>query len=242
MSTRMVLKLVILAVVAVVVPACGSGSQKKMAPVIVFTSPTPLANTSRQPIIYVRFDKALDPATVNATNVELGVVGGGAIAGITVTYNAQLFEIRIVPPAALGNAAGATVVHRVLLHPGILSSVGTSIGSTLFFDFNVPPNADGARPVFGGVDGVGTITQTSIELNWTPEATDAVSFDHYDIFMATQSGFEDLTVRFDFTTGPSPRVVGGLAANTTYFFIVRAVDAAGNNDGNTVEITATTLP
>jgi hypothetical protein len=240
MSIRTLTKLALLALASAVIPACGS-SDKNQPPFITFVSPPFGANTSRQPIIYVRWDRALDPATVNGTNVQLGVVGGSAV-GATVTYHAPLNEIRILPTAALGNTAGPSIAHRVLIGPGVMSSTGISAGPTQFFDFNVVSSADDARPAFGGLDTVDNATQTSLQLNWAPEATDVVSFDHYDIFLATTTGTEDLTVRHTFTTGTSPFVVGGLTANTQYFFIVRAVDAAGNNDGNTVEVAGTTLP
>ena len=101
---------------------------------------------------------------------------------------------------------------------------------------------DATRPSFAGATSItAPSSQTSLQLNWT-NATDNVGVDHYNIYMTTTSGQEDLTAPFQVTTSGTPVTVTGLVANTTYFFIVRAVDAPGNSDLNVAEVSAATLP
>jgi hypothetical protein len=234
MSMRTLAKLLLVAAAAVVVPACGSNDRKR-TPVITFTSPTPAAvNVPRQPIIYIRFDRDMDPATINTTNFLLDDIGGPIT--VTVTYNAALFEVRIVPTAALA----ASTTYQVTILSGALSSEGISVGATQFFQFTTGASADIIRPSFAGATGAINPAQTTIELTWAA-ATDA-NLDHYEIYMATTTGAQDLTAAYQTTTAATGVVVTGLVANTAYFFVVRAVDASGNTDLNTVQVTNTTLP
>jgi hypothetical protein len=107
---------------------------------------------------------------------------------------------------------------------------------------------DGKAPTF---DGPATdpksyiVDSTTIQLTW-PQATDDQSHDDrivYYVYVATKPGEED------FTSPPlvktDPGVLGApvpeLLSNTQYYFIVRAVDEAGNIDQNTSELGLVTL-
>lgn len=233
---RILAKLLLLAVAAAVVPACSN--PKKRAPVITLTSPIfGAVNVPRAPIIYIRFDRAMDATTITPTNFLLDDAIGSI--AVTVTYNANLFEARIVPNAALA----ASTVYQVTILSGAKSSEDISIGATQFFQFTTSASADATRPAFAGASAAGAPkSQTTLTLTWT-NATDGVGVDHYEIYMATTAGFEDLLTPYQTTTTATGSfLVTGLVANTTYFFIVRAFDAAGNTDGNTVEVTDITDP
>ncbi|GEM_PF-1330165 len=104
--------------------------------------------------------------------------------------------------------------------------------------------ADTDPPAFAGAAGATAASSTEIDLSWTA-ATDSVtalSNIVYLIYMSTTSGGQDFQAQPDFTTaaGAVSYRVTGLLASTTYYFVVRAKDEAGNVDNNTAEVSATT--
>lgn len=104
--------------------------------------------------------------------------------------------------------------------------------------------ADTTPPVFAGAQGA-TGQAQAIRLQWDAATDDTTQAEDivYLVFQATQAGAQDFTQPPVLETAPgaSEVVVGGLAASTQYFYVVRARDAAGNVDLNTEEATATTL-
>jgi YVTN family beta-propeller protein len=105
-----------------------------------------------------------------------------------------------------------------------------------------PP--DPTPPTFGGVESATALSSTEIELQWS-EATDDVTPSSnivYLIYMATTSGGQNFATPTAMTApGVTAYTVTGLIPNTTYYFVVRARDEAGNIDANTVEKESTTL-
>ncbi|HDH06729.1 MAG TPA: hypothetical protein ENH01_13700 [Nitrospirae bacterium] len=103
---------------------------------------------------------------------------------------------------------------------------------------------DTTAPTFGGATGATAVSGTEIDLSWTA-ATDNVTAQSnivYLIYMSTTSGGQDFLSQPDFTTaaGAVSYAVTGLNSSTTYYFVVRAKDEAGNVDNNTVQVSATT--
>jgi hypothetical protein len=96
--------------------------------------------------------------------------------------------------------------------------------------------ADTIPPVFGGVTSVTTAPEASLTVAWSP-ATDNLTPTAgivYDVFLSTTSGGENLNLP-DAVSAPgatSVTITGLPNASTTYYLIVRAVDAAGNVDTN----------
>jgi Fibronectin type III domain/CARDB len=105
-------------------------------------------------------------------------------------------------------------------------------------------STDKTPPVFSGISSIGSITTTSMTLSWSA-ATDNVTPQgniQYLIYMATTSGGENFaTPSFTTTPGATSFNVPGLNPDTVYYFVVRAMDEAGNIDTNTVEMSARTL-
>lgn len=91
-------------------------------------------------------------------------------------------------------------------------------------------------PVFSGVAGVKGCGSGCLELNWTA-ATDAQGSlpITYSIFKSTTSGGENFAAP-DTTTTSTSFQINGLANDTPYYFVVRAKDAANNEESNTKEI------
>jgi hypothetical protein len=115
---------------------------------------------------------------------------------------------------------------------------------------------DGTPPVFGGLVSVeigprplitsGSITRrsdvTAARLSWQP-ATDARTPRadiRYRVYAAKAPGAQDFGAPL-VESSATTTVVASLDSNTTYYFVVRAVDGNGNVDGNTVERSLRTL-
>ena len=103
---------------------------------------------------------------------------------------------------------------------------------------------DSVPPTFGGVETATATSSSQIDLTWTA-ATDDVSASAnivYLVYISTTSGGQDfLTPSYTTAAGVTSFTVSGLASSTTYYFVVRAKDEAGNVETNTVEVSATTL-
>ena len=105
---------------------------------------------------------------------------------------------------------------------------------------------DPKPPVFAGLESavtcipgpIGGGRTASYHLSWQP-ATDKVSPSSaivYEIYQASTSGGEDLSTP-TYTTAPGATSFDTppLPTDETFYFIVRAVDEAGNIDSNVVE-------
>ena len=103
---------------------------------------------------------------------------------------------------------------------------------------------DTTPPVFAGAKTADGQAQ-AIRLEWDAATDDVTQAEDivYLVYQATQTGSQDFSQPpvLETQPGATSAVVGGLAASTQYFYVVRARDAAGNNDLNNEEITATTL-
>src|SRR5262249_4782850 len=160
------------------------------------------------PVIYIRYDKALNQSTIPGSFI---LADTGGTIGCTVSYNPALFEIQMVPNSALQS----NMDHQVTILAGIKSTEGAEVTVNLFFQFKTATATDGTRPSSPTGLGIvgGSLTQTGVTLQWTA-STDNVGVDHYDIFRAFTSATEDYTARL--MVGASPQPIGGLVAGTTY--------------------------
>ena len=84
---------------------------------------------------------------------------------------------------------------------------------------------------------VGNIAQTTLTLTWTAPGGTLTG---YDLQRATDAGFTVNVTSVPVTGTPTTTDVGGLAANTTYFFRLRALNATGPSPFAVTN--ATTLP
>jgi hypothetical protein len=100
---------------------------------------------------------------------------------------------------------------------------------------------DTTPPVFAGLTSITNVTAASVDVNWLP-ATDVETPIVYLVYAATAPGGENYAGQPLLTTAPGAvsATVTGLASSSTFYFVVRAEDAAGNVDSNTVELSAST--
>ena len=104
---------------------------------------------------------------------------------------------------------------------------------------------DTSPPTFEGLASatVPAGAEDRIDLSWNPASDNRTAANSmvYLIYMATSPGGENFaSPSFTTQTGASSFSVTGLSPGTTYYFVVRARDEAGNTDSNTVEKSATT--
>jgi hypothetical protein len=101
---------------------------------------------------------------------------------------------------------------------------------------------DTTAPSFGGA-ATAVAAPNSITLSWAaaPDNVTQTVDMVYQIYQAASAGAENFTSP-SYTTAPGATsfVVGKLALSTKYYFVVRAMDQAGNLDKNVVEQSATT--
>jgi hypothetical protein len=108
------------------------------------------------------------------------------------------------------------------------------------------PTGDGgvvdAPPSVDGVTSLAPASDASLQVTWDPALDDGTEPEHivYRVYVATSEGDQN----FARPTAVSPPgatalVVANLRPNTEHFVIVRAVDAAGNEDDNSVELAGT---
>lgn len=224
---------------ALLVPACGGGGGGGgggPAPfqVIFRSPPADATGVARTAIVYVRFNRAADPATVTGTNFFL--TSGGNPVPATVSYSDCNFTASLTPSSPLDANATCTVN----LTSGLTDGGGAPLAPETF-SFTTSNFLDTTLPTFSGVSSATPTSTTSVDLSWSA-ATGEPSPVVYDIFVSTTSGcfnFGDP----DQTTpaGATAATVTGLVPNTTYYFAVRARDAAENSDRNTAQASAKTL-
>ncbi|MGH7270458.1 MAG: hypothetical protein ACREJ3_08505, partial [Polyangiaceae bacterium] len=100
--------------------------------------------------------------------------------------------------------------------------------------------------MFSGVTALAPASATSLLVTWG-KATDADFPDGgavftYRVYLATSPGGENfMAPTVESAPGASSVLIdSGLSVMTQYYVVVRAVDAAGNEDANTTEMSATT--
>jgi hypothetical protein len=101
---------------------------------------------------------------------------------------------------------------------------------------------DGTKPVFAGAqtaDAVGTAI--TIKWNDATDNFDPASYIAYRVYVSTTPGGQDFSTPLATTPkGEVKLTVPDLNVLTTYYYVVRAVDSAGNEDLNLHEVSATT--
>lgn len=103
--------------------------------------------------------------------------------------------------------------------------------------------ADVTPPTFGGITGATGQSATTIQVSWAAgsDNVDAASALVYDVYYSLTPGGQNFLVP-DATSvaGATSLVISGLTPATTYYFVIRARDTAGNRDSNVVQLSAAT--
>lgn len=213
---------------------------------------------------------ATTPAAADTTPpVFAGVTGATALGASSIRLTWSAGSDNVTAPANLAyliyratTPGGQTFGSATYLTaPGATSFVATGLAPSTTYHFvvrvfdragNVDANVvevsatttgDTTPPLFAGISGAATASSSSIALAWAPAADDITPAAAlvYDVYRSTAAGGQSFAAP-SYTTAPGATglVATGLVPATTYHFVVRARDAAGNADSNTVERSAVT--
>jgi methionine-rich copper-binding protein CopC len=210
------------------------------------TSTNPVAGATgvpRNTTVQITFSEALDPNTVNATNITMRATASGTAVPGGVTYNPGTRTATFTPTSPLSLNTGYTVT--------VSSAVKDAAGNTMpeSFSFAFGTVADTTPPT---VTSVVPATGTSgVALNTTVKVTFSEPMDGATITTSTftlrntaTSALITATVAYDGTTNSATLTPSApLASNTGYTVTVTtgAKDAAGNALASSFTSTFTTL-
>lgn len=164
--------------------------------------------------------------------------------------------VQVIPTAGLTSVSVTIEVpngsNRHIVVEALNDIGGVLYRGEIFVDLDGTPvsvpitmvSADPVPPTFAGISDITSITQTSMVLSWSP-ATDNVTPQNkiqYLIYMAMTSGGQNFSMpSFTTSLGATSYMVTGLNPNTTYYYVVLAMDEVGNRSTTIVEASGTTL-
>jgi hypothetical protein len=193
--------------------------------------------------------------TLSATNAQ---AGAGCLAGVDATApralrRGQRLRVRLDPLLHGGRWCPGTYRGTILEVQTAVCPQGKPCPTYVLvkrrigpFALQVRPSGDRAPPSFNGLERAFACTPgpqrpgqtTPYTLTWAAAQDDITPAAEivYDVYFSTAPGGESLS-RPTWTTAPGITSfrTPGLPSHGVAYFVVRARDAAGNEDGNTVE-------
>ncbi len=136
----------------------------------------------------------------------------------------------------------ASTTYKVKILADAKDAAGNAMAETTT-SFTTEAGADTTAPTFAGATGATADSSSAITISWSTASDDVTASGSivYDIYQASTSGGQNYTTATATSAaGATSHQITGLAASTTYYFVVRARDAAGNRDTNTTQVNATT--
>ncbi|HEY2512014.1 MAG TPA: fibronectin type III domain-containing protein [Polyangiaceae bacterium] len=175
---------------------------------------------------------AITPSSLLVYDVFVGTKAGGEnFAAPTVTSPPGATSV-VVDGLVAGSTYYAVVRARNQAKLSDTNTVETS-GS---------PQADSRAPTFAGATSAKSAPEGGVVLSWAAAIDDLTPTPGmgYFVYVATTAGAENYALpSFSTDPGVTSFTVPGLPQpNTTYYFVARAHDAAGNLDNNIVEVSA----
>ena len=124
------------------------------------------------------------------------------------------------------------------------SAVTDLDGTPVNLSIAMQPVVDPSPPVFDGLLSADPRGPTTVELGWSAASDDVTPPEamEYLIFWSLTEGGQDFNTPDHVVTGVTELEIQDLQPATTYYFVARARNQAGNMDDNTVERSATTEP
>ncbi|HLY74377.1 MAG TPA: Ig-like domain-containing protein [Planctomycetota bacterium] len=225
----------------ILVPACGKSTKNTGPTIIGFLPQGP--SVARQVIIYIDWDRALDPGTWPTSFTLTDNLG--AIVTCSIGFSTANNEISIKPAAALNGG----ITYTVTVLDTLKGADGTTFPGFAFqFTTAAATATNGGQPTFSGATSAtapavppgppGTIVLAWGTASDSPDGNSIV----YDVYLSTSSNGEDFAAPpFISTANATGLTINNLASGVTFYFIVRARESStGNIDFNTVQVSATT--
>ena len=194
--------------------------------------------------IEIRLSPRTLPDTMVGQDYKQKFTASGGIS----PYTIELFGSGQIPPGL----AFAQVSSTEALLEGFSQQAGTftfnirvtdNQQKSAIFGYSLKVLNDTQAPQFSGLKDATANSSTSIQLTWDP-ASDNATPQNKIVYLICQSQTQGQCVQnfqATYTTeGATSYQVTSLNSGTTYYFVVRARDRAGNTDANTVEKSATT--
>ncbi len=191
------------------------------------------------------FEKPMDAGTIEGTSnfALIRIVDDYHVPG-EITYNNSTYTA-IFNPDDEGLTAETT--YQVLLTRDITGADGAPLIQEYTWTFTTGNQNDLTPPTFAGVsstDGITAIESNSLKLHWDAASDNSTDSGKmvYLIYMAQYSGAQNYqSSSFRTKRGATEYLVTGLVPGTTYYFVVLALDEAGNVSTDIQEVSATTL-
>jgi hypothetical protein len=176
-------------------------------------------------------------AVIDGNGASVGGAAGAGHAGTTnVAARGGAGNVAAGGSSEIGAAAGGEAVA------GAANAAGSGAGGAAAL-----PPIDASPPTFDGITGV-VVGSTDATLSWGP-ATDDTTPQAHIVYLVYQSlapfsadpnaGVDPAYAASD--PGATAVTLQNLESSTQYYWLVRAEDAAQNQDANTVQLGATTL-
>ncbi len=150
----------------------------------------------------------------------------------------------VTPPGATSFAAGGLAPSRTY-HFVVRARdrAGNVDGNLVQRAATTPLLVDVQAPSFAGATAAAPLSASTIRVSWSAGTDDVTLAGNlvYRVYRATIAGGQTFAAP-TYVAGPGVTsfVATALAPSTPYFFVVRAVDQAGNQDGNLIEVSAAT--
>lgn len=191
------------------------------------------------------------PTGVSASGGDGQVTVSWSPAPGATSYNIYWATTSGVTPSSGTKIAGVSSPH---LHDGLVNGVTyyyvvTAVGAAgegpASSEASASPQAAGdtAAPLFAGLGSATAVSSSQIDLAWSAATDDTspASAIVYEIYQSSSAAVDFSAPTYTTAPGATSLAVTGLSAATTYHFAVRARDAAGNRDANSVVQSATTM-
>lgn len=190
--------------------------------------------------------QALRDAIPKLPNIDLYILSSAAIVAVpsNMISNNRIslspsFSKTIVFPPEPFNIGSCDISHKLDIKLNLQESGTEQRGNILWALVQNITGQDMDPPIFSGIkeasSGDGQIT-----LSWK-EAIDVTPPIAYKVYMATESGKQDFTAPV-YVTNETSCTITRLRNWQSYYFVVRAEDSKGHQDGNMVEKAATPIP
>ncbi|MCI0340351.1 MAG: IPT/TIG domain-containing protein [Planctomycetales bacterium] len=158
--------------------------------------------------------------------------GAKVFFGPVAATSVQVVSSCLITAVAPGGVDGTRV------HVAVVNADGNSVTSRLAYGHDRP----GTPPSFLGLSSATPIAPHGVELRWSPGSDDVSPTGalRYAIYASAVSRGHDYSAPVAVTPAGATvyTVTSGLSAATTAYFVVRARDEVGGEDGNTIEVGA----